>query len=79
MNLALAIVVIAMLVYVALLRLSSTEMRRMADYLNSRADAEDYQKLRFLLYRKQREERESQYDNTSRIDQPRTHRPVAAS
>lgn len=54
MNGCLLLVLVAILVYAICVRLSPREMRRVADWLNSRADAEDYWRERFARYKEQR-------------------------
>jgi hypothetical protein len=55
MNAMLLLVLLGGLTWVICIRLSPKEMRRLADYLNSRADAEDYWRARFITYKNQRE------------------------
>lgn len=54
MNGCMLLVLLAIAVYAICIRLSPREMRRLADYLNSRADAEDFWKDRFEKYKDQR-------------------------
>lgn len=54
MNAILSMLVIGALCYVIVVRLTPSEMRRIADYLNSRADSEDWFLIRRGAYREQR-------------------------
>lgn len=54
MNGCLLLVLIVIAVYAICVRLSPKEMRRLADYLNSRADTEEWFAERFQRYREQR-------------------------
>lgn len=59
MNAALAVAFVALGCYVILVRLHPAKMRWWADWLNSRADAEDYHARQFTFYQERRAERES--------------------
>jgi len=58
MNGVLALIVIAMACYIICVRLSPIQMRWWADWLNARADAECWFKLRHDDYKRERSERE---------------------
>lgn len=50
--------VVALFTIAALIRLSPHQMKRIADWLNARADAEEWFEIRHRLYKRQRAERE---------------------
>ncbi len=54
MNGCLLLVLVVIVTYAICIRLSPREMRRLADYLNSRADAEEWFAERFRKYKDQR-------------------------
>lgn len=58
MNAALAVAFLALACYIVLVRLHPFKMRRWADWLNARADAEDYHKRQFAFYQERRMEHE---------------------
>ncbi len=47
----------------ALIRLSPPQMKALADWLNARADSEEYFAIRKVLYKTQRDEREGSGGN----------------
>ncbi len=55
MNAVMLMVILGGLAWVVCVRLSPKQMRHLADYLNSRADAEDWFAERFQRYKTQRE------------------------
>ncbi len=59
-NLCMAIVIIAVLCYGACVRLSPRAMRWWGDWLNAKADADDFNGVRFKSYRGERAQREEQ-------------------
>ncbi len=54
MNGVMLLVLLGVAAYIVCVRLSPMQMRYWADYLNSRADAEDFWKQRFDRYKEQR-------------------------
>jgi hypothetical protein len=63
MNGTLLFILIAFACYVICVRLDPTQMRWWADFLNARADAEQWFKQRHVSYRRERAERERQLND----------------
>lgn len=58
-NVPLVAVLVGVVCWAAIIRLSPGEMRRMADWLNARADAESWFAIRRQEYRQHREDGEA--------------------
>ena len=61
-NIVLVILVVTMLCAAALTRMQPHMMRQLSDYLNARADAEDWFGVRHKRYRQEREDRERKWE-----------------
>lgn len=57
-NVIMALLLAVICTTAALIRLSPHQMKRIADWLNARADAEEWFEIRHRLYKRQRAERE---------------------